>query len=210
MKRVLAAIAVGTTLVGCSSTGISGLGGEAKLACSAPTGVSCMSVSGLYVNATKGTLPSMRVGAEKGQGDAAQNTPADNSPSFGEGWSNSNVSSAPAAAEPSAPKRPSSGLLSPALMDAPFSGTPLRSAPKVMRIWIAPLTDTDEDLHDQRLLYVTVHTGKWSLEANKVSIERQFRPVFQLGKTGEKDAGQEQRTPGRTAAQGSQSAEGSE
>jgi conjugal transfer pilus assembly protein TraV len=30
-----------------------------------------------------------------------------------------------------------------------YSGTPIRSAPRLLRVWFAPWEDTDGDLHDQ-------------------------------------------------------------
>lgn len=74
------------------------------------------------------------------------------------------------------------GRVSPSSMDAPFSGQPIRTPPRVLRVWMAPFEDTDSDLHDQKYLYVTVHTGRWVLEANQVNVQRQFKQVYPLGK----------------------------
>jgi conjugal transfer pilus assembly protein TraV len=76
-------------------------------------------------------------------------------------------------------------------MAAPYSGQPLRAAPKVMRIWVAPVEDSEGDLHDQRFIYVTVSPGRWLIEANRMNIQRQFRPVLQIGQSAADAAGDE-------------------
>lgn len=56
------------------------------------------------------------------------------------------------------------------------SGTPLRAAPVVMRLWIAPWEDHDGDLHDQSYVYLTVSDGAWQIEHNRAAIVRQAMP----------------------------------
>ena len=57
MKALLAAGSL-AGLAGCSN--MSGLGGSSEMTCSAPPGIPCQSVSGVYANATAGTLPGQR------------------------------------------------------------------------------------------------------------------------------------------------------
>lgn len=57
------------------------------------------------------------------------------------------------------------------------SGTPLRSAPTVLRIWLSPWEDSDGDLHDQSYIYVTLNTGHWLIEHNRRRIQDAFAPV---------------------------------
>ena len=43
------------------------------------------------------------------------------------------------------------------------SGT-IRSAPRVLRLWIAPWEDADGDLHEESLVHMVVNTGRWLIE----------------------------------------------
>lgn len=61
---------------------------------------------------------------------------------------------------------------------APSSGDPIRSQPKVLRIWIAPWEDSDGDLHDQSYIYVMADPGRWTIEHNQRRIVDRYRPTF--------------------------------
>lgn len=58
-----------------------------------------------------------------------------------------------------------------------YSGTPIRSAPLVLRVWFAPWEDSDGDLHDQSYVYLPVDSGKWLIEHNRRRIQDNYRPV---------------------------------
>jgi conjugal transfer pilus assembly protein TraV len=154
MMRGIVLCAGAAVLSGCAS-GLSGIGGSASYSCSAPEGVSCMSVTGLHANVTNGTLPALQ--------------PPQNA-----------VSTPAKEAGPEAGKAGSAVPVSPQLTQAPYSGQPIRTPARVLRVWMAPFEDTDADLHDQKYLYVTVHTGRWMLEANQMAVQRQYRQVFPL------------------------------
>lgn len=47
---------------------------------------------------------------------------------------------------------------------AAVSGGPIRSNPRVLRLWIAPWEDADGDLHEAALVHVVIDTGRWLLE----------------------------------------------
>lgn len=198
---MLLAAAAASLLAGCSAMDLSGLGGESKFACSAPEGVSCMSVTGIYINAQKGTLPAMQRSAadesvlkpqQKAELPSAFGAASDTHEHGGVQQARSPVSTDGPQPAAYSNVRSGSGMVSPGSMETPQSGQPIRSAPKVLRVWMAPFQDTDNDLHDQRYLFVTVHTGKWLIEANQVNIQRQFKPVFQLGQRGgSKDEGED-------------------
>ena len=67
----------------------------------------------------------------------------------------------------------------------PSSGDPIRTAPKVLRIWVAPFEDSEGDLHDQSYIYVVAHPGRWMVEHNQKRIADRYRPTFiQAGKGG--------------------------
>jgi conjugal transfer pilus assembly protein TraV len=75
---------------------------------------------------------------------------------------------------------PPLGYFSPRDLATPNSGDPIRMAPLVLRVWIAPWEDTDGDLHDQHYLYTVVHQGKWLIETNQQQIRDAYKPVFPL------------------------------
>ena len=159
MKSAYAAALIASVLSGCSS--MSGLSGSSEFACKAPDGVSCESVSGVYANSLQNNLPSQRTTHkgedEHGKADGLRGGPLP-------------------AGTPAAP------VISPrdlAMMD---SGLPLREAPRILRVWLAPWEDELGDLHDQKFFYTVVNPGQWRIEANKQAIQDQFRPVYPLSK----------------------------
>lgn len=50
----------------------------------------------------------------------------------------------------------------------PADGAPLLSAPKMMRVWLSPYTDSDNIFHDQSYEYIIVSRGTWNYNNNKV------------------------------------------
>jgi len=74
-------------------------------------------------------------------------------------------------------KAPQAAATTGALTQPISSGTPIRSAPVVMRVWFAPWEDNDGDLHDQNYLYMTVSSGKWLIEHSHARIRDAYRPV---------------------------------
>ena len=70
------------------------------------------------------------------------------------------------AAEPAEPQTAKTGA---AVMSRPIeSGTPIRSAPRVLRVWFAPWEDSDGDLHDQSYVYLPVDSGRWLIEQGEL------------------------------------------
>lgn len=61
---------------------------------------------------------------------------------------------------------------------APSSGDPIRTRPKVLRLWIAPWEDSEGDLHDQSYIYVVADPGRWVIEHNQKRIIDRYRPTF--------------------------------
>jgi conjugal transfer pilus assembly protein TraV len=76
-------------------------------------------------------------------------------------------------AEVVTPKEQGTGVLTKPV----YSGTPIRSAPQVLRVWFAPWEDTDGDLHDQSYVYLPVDSGKWLIEHNRRRIQDAYPPV---------------------------------
>lgn len=66
--------------------------------------------------------------------------------------------------------------IAPASSPAPDSAS-IRSAPRVLRVWLAPWEDGDGDLQDQSYLYVVVDTGRWLIEHQRAAIRNAFAPI---------------------------------
>lgn len=77
----------------------------------------------------------------------------------------------------SGPASPTADLPTGVLTSPIHSGTPIRSAPSVARVWFAPWEDSDGDLHDQSYLYLTLDGGRWLLDHNQRRIRDAYRPV---------------------------------
>ncbi len=55
----------------------------------------------------------------------------------------------------------------PSVVTVPLATPPasegLRSAPRVLRVWIAPWEDSDGDLHEESIVHVLVDSGRWRI-----------------------------------------------
>ena len=127
---------------------LSGLSGNSSYACKAPDGVTCQSVSGTYANAVANNLPAQRARAT------------------------------PAAAPDLAPH--ASAASTPTARNAPADAAqvlPLRSAPRILRLWFKPWEDADRDLYDQGYVYVQVDGGRWLVDHAQRAIREAYAPV---------------------------------
>ncbi len=127
---------------------LSGLSGNSSYACKAPDGVTCQSVSGTYANAVANNLPAQRARAT------------------------------PAAAPDLAPH--ASAASTPTARNAPADSAqvlPLRSAPRILRLWVKPWEDADRDLYDQGYVYVQVDGGRWLVDHAQRAIREPYAPV---------------------------------
>ena len=59
---------------------------------------------------------------------------------------------------------------------APDSAS-IRSAPRVLRVWLSAWEDSDGDLQDQSFLYVVVDSGHWLIEHQRASVRDAFTPI---------------------------------
>jgi conjugal transfer pilus assembly protein TraV len=127
---------------------LSGLSGNSSYACKAPDGVTCQSVSGTYANAVANNMPAQRTRAT------------------------------PSAAPDLAPPAPaaSASRVRNASSDA-TSPPPLRSAPRILRLWFKPWEDADRDLYDQGYVYVQVDGGRWLVDHAQRAIREAYAPV---------------------------------
>lgn len=147
MKRVFFTVVGALALAGCSS--MSGYDAKSEFSCKAPDGILCESMTGIYTNAQQRNLPGQRVTHRSERASEA---------------SDSELSHA---------KESNDGVLTRPI----YSGTPIRSAPRVLRIWFAPWEDSDGDLHDQSYVYLPVDAGRWLIEHNRRRIQDTYRPV---------------------------------
>ena len=143
---------IGLLMAGCGN--MSGLGGSEQYGCKAPAGVQCQSVSGNYYNSVRGTtrLPAVGTGAQQG----AQQVPS---------MPLMNASLSRRVSLP--PDRT-------VAVGAGYAPQPLRSSPRILRLWIKPWEDADHDLVDQSYVYVRVDQGKWMLD----HVQRQVREAY--------------------------------
>lgn len=62
----------------------------------------------------------------------------------------------------------------------PYSGMPIRTPIKVLRVWIAPWEDKDGDLRDQSYVYLTLNQSRWQIGHNQENIIDEYRPNIRL------------------------------
>ena len=161
--RLALCMATAALVTGCAST-LTGYESETEHTCpsAASKGLPCTPVSDVFKRAMAGQLP--------GQLADGQPTPAavpGGVASYG-------------AAGPTA-----ANVASAALRPAMSSGLPVRTAPRVLRIWFAPWKDDLDVLHDQRHSYLTLDTGRWLIEHNQQRMIQQFAPTRLLQGAGE-------------------------
>lgn len=58
-----------------------------------------------------------------------------------------------------------------------YSGMPIRTVPRILRVWFAPWEDNDGDLHDQSYVYLPIDSGRWVIEHNRHQIQETYRPI---------------------------------
>ena len=169
----LAALLAGTAVLGlggCASN-LSGVGGTPTYACKAPAGAQCTSVSGVYANAGQGARQLLGSDAPRAVGSGALGTPVADATSHGPVVRSGAGAPAPTASamETRPAPAPASGATTVA-PNAPSAALPaqpttaLRTAPRVLRLWIAPWEDSDGDLHEASTVNVLIDHGRWLIE----------------------------------------------
>lgn len=153
MKNLLffAIVSTAGLLSGCAA--LSGVGGSDKFSCPAPDGISCKSVSEVYTMLSD--KPEGEVKRQSGTG--RERAPQAREAVYRESSSGQmySTSVAPATGEP--------------IM-------PLRTPPRVLRIWYAPWVDAQQTLHDQSYSYVQVDDGRWLVEKKQDAIRARYAP----------------------------------
>ena len=147
-------------LAGCAS--MAGVGGSAEFGCKAPVGVKCDSVSGTYYNALQQNLPSQQKSGAAAPDASAVPTVMDKftgkrvAPAKDAAFVNTSVTAFGAARE---------------------AGAPLRSAARVLRLWIKPWEDSDGDLHSQSYVYVPIDAGRWLIDHYRLPSREVYAPI---------------------------------
>lgn len=99
-------------------------------------------------------------------------------------YTNSSLNNAPS--RPASLQVDTSGVPAPAGATAfPVlaAGMPIRSQPRMLRIWMAPWRDEDDTLHDQAYMYVMVDPGKWLVERSRdATVQKTMTRLQPLGK----------------------------
>ena len=159
------AFAMGAALAiaGCAS--IAGVGGSAEFGCKAPVGVKCDSVSGNYYNAVRQNLPSQQ---ESG-GSASQSNVA---PSVMD-----QIVGKPGRPVSSRNEDLPSRVTVTRVATTPEANAPLRSPPRVLRLWIKPWEDSDGDLHTQSYVYVPIDSGRWLINHHVLPTRDAYTPT---------------------------------
>ena len=151
-------------LFGCAS--MAGVGGSAEFGCKAPVGVKCDSVSGTYYNALQQNLPSQQKSAPVAPDASAVPTLMDQ-------LVGKRVTSAAYSGKEAAFVNTTVTALG-ATRDV--SG-PLRSAPRVLRLWIKHWEDSDGDLHSQSYVYVPIDAGRWLIDHYRSPPRQAYAPI---------------------------------
>ena len=162
----LAVVALTTalTLGGCAST-LSGVGGAENYACKAPVGAQCTSVSGVYANATH-SLSEIPRPPQKPAVPIVMSPSYDTNPATSVlAGSQAPTHSGPAGHTDKMPKAAApNATISASTATVTAAAPPLRTNPRVLRLWIAPWEDGDGDLHDASSVHVVVDTGRWLID----------------------------------------------
>jgi conjugal transfer pilus assembly protein TraV len=151
-------------LCGCAS--LAGVGGSAEFGCKAPVGVKCDSVSGTYYNALQQNLPSQQKGPSATPEPSLAPPPMDQ---------RMGKRAAPLAYTRNSAARANMTMATPAATQE--LNAPLRSAPRVLRLWIKHWEDSDGDLHSQSYVYVPIDAGRWLIDHYRPSPRQAYAPI---------------------------------
>lgn len=119
---------------------------KSSFECKAPDGVLCDSMTGVIANAATGNLPSQQVNRK-----------------------NSN-------SKKTIVKNISSEYAPRPLPIYEYTGLPILSQPKTIRVWIAPWEGSDRTLFDQQFFYMVIDNWRWNIEHNSNRIINKYSP----------------------------------
>lgn len=178
-----------TLLSGCST--LTGLDAASTFSCPAEPGVACSSLSATYAASEAGALPYQQDNVDQTKATASQETMHSHRLRSTDGYvaisfeEEAEAASGKAvekserkAARSPSPLTESDRPQSSALESAAFQPQRIREAsleealPRrmpelLLRIWVAPWTDADGDLHDAALLYARIREAQWATAARR-------------------------------------------
>lgn len=178
-----------TLLSGCST--LTGLDAASTFSCPAEPGVACSSLSATYAASEAGALPYQQDNVDQTKATASQETMNSHRLRSTDGYVATSFEEEAEAASGKVEEKSqrkvvrSSGLMtesdrvqSSALESADFQPQRIRAAsieealPRrmpelLLRIWVAPWTDADGDLHDAALLYARIREAQWATAARR-------------------------------------------
>ncbi len=179
LLSLMLSLFISLLLSGCQNQ-LSGIGGTSDLACEAPAGVSCRSVSGVYANTQRLTQAAQKkeqsLNHDLVEKDENQASPFEKQIVRTSVVQHSASQRAqPKAFEPLGQSSESVALNAPKTRATPPTETALpsdmnfvakRSPPDIVHLWIAPWVDRDGDWHREAVINVLIHEGHWLLPDN--------------------------------------------
>jgi conjugal transfer pilus assembly protein TraV len=190
--RIIGLSCVVSILHGCASVA-SPYGGESGFNCSARfmDGIPCDSISGTAKNFQNGNLPWQKKALEP----AASSSPVK--------AMKETVTQGPIKApiQDGQTSGPPQEKLSPRNLPTLTTGFPMRTADRVLRIWVAPYEDDEGALNDQKYVFLKVDKGQWQIQANKLAIRAPYRQISPLSRNRELPQEVDTRASGRAQAQ---------
>lgn len=145
--RFLTVSASGLLFAGCAAIG------NSEFKCSAPTGVHCQSVTATYLNSLNGNAQS-KPGVEEKSSKGGNDT--DEAP----------VAASRYGTQPS-----------PVLRTAMGGKMPLRTDPRLLRLWIKQWEDSDGDYHDQSFIYLPIDAGRWTVAHSRPAEQKAYQGI---------------------------------
>ncbi|WP_321967110.1 type IV conjugative transfer system lipoprotein TraV [Burkholderia cepacia] len=173
MKAAFLATVSALPLVLGACSGLSGVGASTSFSCDAARGVQCQSLEVVDNAYRSGTLNQLKNGGATGSVSDVPVAPVHKVATDGA------ASSTPAA---------KAGAQSAAVVDyiyptdsrTPYSGMPIRTPEKVIRVLVFAYRDAEDDLHDNAYFYTTVSGGTWRIDASRFNPKATFRQVYPL------------------------------
>lgn len=146
--RLLIVSASSLLFAGCAAIG------NSEFKCSAPTGVHCQSVTATYLNSLSGFSKST---------EAEDRAP---------------VSRNGAESDEALAKLPRYGAQTAPILRTALGGKmPLRTDPRLLRLWVKQWEDSDGDYHDQSHIYLPVDAGRWTAPHNRPAAQQSYQGI---------------------------------
>ncbi len=150
LTKILAVAATLFLLNGCSS--LTGLGGTSSLSCPRPDGTTCKPITEVY-----------------------QDKPGNTQSASVAITSSSTIDDSMVTKKP--PVSIAMARTSSVADSANKASGPLRTPPRVLRVWIAPFEDSDGDLYEDMRVYLHLDAGRWTIEHQRDRATRAYTPI---------------------------------